>query len=58
MSGDSSKSRMSLYANLLKKDGADAPGTISGAPVVYKQGEGQKSEDIIAAAKAKLNAGS
>lgn len=55
MSGE--RPRMSLYANLLNKDG-EAPGTISGAPVVYKQGEGQKSEDIIAAAKAKLNAGS
>ena len=66
MSGDNSgKPRMSLYANLLSKDTPDAPGTISGAPVVYKQNDsntstgtgGQSSDEIIAAAKAKLNAG-
>jgi splicing factor 45 len=48
---------MSLYANLLDPS-ADAPGTISRAPVVFKQSsETDAQPDDSAAKKQQVNAG-
>lgn len=46
---------MSLYANLLGPSADSAPGTISRAPVVFKQGD--DAQDESAAKKQQVNAG-
>lgn len=46
---------MSLYANLLGPSADSAPGTISRAPVVFKQGD--DAQDESTAKKQQLNAG-
>lgn len=49
---------LSLYANLLDPDASSTPGTISRAPVVFKQPtEEQNSTDESAAKKQQLSAG-
>ena len=65
MASDSTPSKpggtLSLYANLLDPSSADssAPGTISRAPVVFKQSsEDDAQSDESAAKKQQLNAGS
>jgi splicing factor 45 len=50
------KRGMSLYANLLDPS-TDAPGTISRAPVVFKQPETESQPDDAAAKKQQLNPG-
>lgn len=45
---------LSLYANLLDPK-SSTPGSVSSAPVVYKQGDAAKDDD--AAAAKKVNAG-
>lgn len=47
---------MSLYANLLNPS-TDTPGTISRAPVVFKQPETEPQPDDAAAKKQQLNPG-
>ncbi|KAE8146690.1 hypothetical protein BDV25DRAFT_161973 [Aspergillus avenaceus] len=50
---------LSLYANLLDPSAdTSAPGTISRAPVVFKQAEGEPQPDDSAAKKQQLNAAS
>lgn len=49
---------LSLYANLLDPSADNSPGTISRAPVVFKQAsEGESQPDESAAKKQQLNAG-
>lgn len=49
---------MSLYANLLDPSAESTPGTISRAPVVFKQSsEADAQPDDSAAKKQQLNAG-
>lgn len=50
------KGGMSLYANLLNAS-ADTPGSISRAPVVFKQPETEPQPDDAAAKKQQLNPG-
>ena len=62
MAPDSTPSKtggmMSLYANLLDPSAESAPGTISRAPVVFKQSsETDAQPDESAAKKQQLNAG-
>lgn len=53
------KPGLSLYANLLDPSADSAPGTISRAPVVFKQSsEDNAQSDDFAAKKQQLNAGS
>lgn len=47
---------MSLYANLLNPSG-DTPGTISRAPVVFKQAETEPQPDDASVKKQQLNPG-
>lgn len=47
---------LSLYANLLDPSAANSPGTISRAPVVFKQAEGEAQSEE-AAAKKQVNNG-
>jgi splicing factor 45 len=52
---------LSLYANLLdpSADPSSMPGTISRAPVVFKQGsEGESQQDDSAAKKQQISTGS
>ncbi|KAJ5745413.1 hypothetical protein N7520_010595 [Penicillium odoratum] len=49
---------MSLYANLLGPSADTAPGTISRAPVVFKQGENDAQSDESTAKKQQVNAAS
>ena len=53
------KAGLSLYANLLdpSSNDASAPGTISRAPVVFKQPEAEAAQEDDAAQKQKINAG-
>lgn len=48
---------MSLYANLLDPSAESAPGTISRAPVVFKQSDADAQPDESAAKKQQLNPG-
>lgn len=48
---------LSLYANLLDPDAASAPGTISRAPVVFKQNAEEQKTDESAAKQQQLSAG-
>lgn len=49
---------LSLYANLLDPDASSTPGSISRAPVVFKQpADGDAQSDESAAKKQQLNAG-
>lgn len=49
---------LSLYANLLDPSTDNSPGTISRAPVVFKQAsEGESQPDESAGKKQQLNAG-
>lgn len=49
---------LSLYANLLDPESSNAPGTISRAPVVFKQpAENESKSDESAANKQQLSAG-
>jgi splicing factor 45 len=58
MASDSTpKGGMSLYANLLDPS-KDKPGTISRAPVVFKQSSETEAQPDDAAGKKQLNAGS
>lgn len=54
--------KLSLYADLLdpSTDNSSQPGTISRAPVVFKQASGSESQqdDAAAAKKQQINAGS
>lgn len=50
------KSGMSLYANLIA-DSTDAPGTISGAPVIFKQSSEAAQTDDSATKKQQVNTG-
>lgn len=52
-----SKGGLSLYANLLDPDAAAAPGTISRAPVVFKQNTEEQKPDESAAKTQQLSAG-
>ncbi|KAL5363647.1 hypothetical protein BJX96DRAFT_167654 [Aspergillus floccosus] len=49
---------LSLYANLLDPESSSAPGTISRAPVVFKQGEADSPADDSAAKKQQLSSAS
>ena len=54
------RSGLSLYANLIdpKADNSPAPGTISKAPVLFKQSGGQNAaQDDTAAPKQQISAG-
>lgn len=56
-SKEAPKSGMSLYANLIA-DPTDAPGTISGAPVIFKQSsEAAPQTDDSATKKQQVNTG-
>ncbi len=48
---------LSLYANLLDPTSSSAPGTISSAPVIYKQPTGGSPSPEDEAAKKQVNAG-
>lgn len=49
---------LSLYANLLDPEDTSTPGTISRAPVVFKQAsEGESQADESAAKKQQISAG-
>jgi splicing factor 45 len=51
--------KLSLYANLLDPSSDSSPGTISRAPVVFKQSsEGESHPDDAAAEKQQISAGS
>ncbi|GES62634.1 G-patch DNA repair protein [Aspergillus terreus] len=49
---------LSLYANLLDPESSSAPGTISRAPVVFKQADADSPADDSAAKKQQLNSAS
>jgi len=57
--GQSVRSGLSLYANLLDPSKQDAaPGTISRAPVVFKQAQGEEArQDATIAEKQQISAG-
>lgn len=48
---------LSLYANLLEPDASSTPGTISRAPVVFKQNAEEQNTDESAAKPQQLSAG-
>jgi splicing factor 45 len=48
---------LSLYANLLDPESSTAPGTISRAPVVFKQADADSPADDSAAKKQQLSSG-